>query len=173
MNNKQKNQLKKIIKENDVKDNTRMLRRNRKSSKLRNEVNIIQALKIQDKNDDLSNKESDYNLKEKCPNLYKNYSNIYTKLLKNDIDVNILYTFLDELEKIEKGTVNQHEASYNIGVLLKSLYVDKELKIVEENNKHIDNGTNKKTLISDEKSTMTYEEYLKILSSSTTTEVLP
>tara|TARA_B110000285_G_C15032889_1_gene567694 strand:- start:12 stop:494 length:483 start_codon:yes stop_codon:yes gene_type:complete len=157
MNNKQKKQLKQIIKENDVKDNTRMLRKNRKSSKLKNEVDIIQGLKIQYNVDELIFKEQEYNLKEKCPTLYKEYSNIYTKLLRNEIDVNILYTFLDELEKIEKGTVNQHEASYNIGVLLKSLYVDKELKILEENNT--------KTDISGEKmkngKKLTYDEYLK------------
>ena len=134
MNSKQKKQLKKIIKENDVKDNTRMIRKDKKSSKIRKEVDIIQEIKIQEKLDDLTSVEIKHDLKNKCANLYKNYSNLYEKLVKNQIDINILHTFLDELEKIEKGDLNQHEASYNIGVLLKSLYVDKELKVDRDKN---------------------------------------
>lgn len=132
MNSEQKKQLKKMIKQNDVKDNTRLLRTNKKSSKIRKEVDLIQELKIQHNLDELTQVESKYDLQNKCQTLHKEYSNIYSKLIKNQIDVNVLHAFLDELEKIEKGQLNQHEASYNIGVLLKSLYVDKELDIIKE-----------------------------------------
>ena len=47
--------------------------------------------------------------------------------MKDEIDIKTLYTFLDELAKIENGEQNQHEASYNIGTLLKSLYIDKKI----------------------------------------------
>ena len=73
MNSKQKKQLKKIIKENDVKDNTRMIRKDKKSSKIRKEVDIIQEIKIQEKLDDLTSVEIKHDLKNKCANLYKNY----------------------------------------------------------------------------------------------------
>ena len=36
--------------------------------------------------------------------------------------------FLDVLESIENGTHDQHEASYEIGVLLKKIYIDKKLE---------------------------------------------
>ena len=58
----------------------------------------------------------------KCSFLYSNYPNIYNKLLKDEIDIKTLYTFLDELAKIENGEQNQHEASYNIGLCL-NLYI--------------------------------------------------
>ena len=59
--------------------------------------------------------------------LFKNYTLIYNKLLKNDLDIKILYTFLDVLETIENGTRDQHEASYEIGLLLKKIYIDKKI----------------------------------------------
>lgn len=42
--------------------------------------------------------------------------------------MNILYQFLDVLETVEEGEVDQHEASYTIGLLLKKIYVDKKLE---------------------------------------------
>ena len=59
--------------------------------------------------------------------MINNYNDIYTKLLENKINYNILYKFLNELEKIENGELNQHEASYNIGKLLKEIYIDPEI----------------------------------------------
>lgn len=159
MNTKQKKQLKKIIKENDVKDNTRMIRKDKKSSKIRKEVDIIQEIKIQENLDDLTSVENKHDLKNKCANLYKNYSTLYEKLVKNQIDINILHTFLDELEKIERGVLNQHEASYNIGVLLKSLYVDKELKVDSDKNDGSDKNTEKHTRTEKK---LSYAEFLQL-----------
>jgi|TARA_B110000259_G_C13670886_1_gene264276 hypothetical protein len=62
-----------------------------------------------------------------------NYTLIYNKLLKNDLDIKILYKFLDVLETIENGTSDQHEASYEIGLLLKKIYVDKKLEDAPNN----------------------------------------
>ena len=61
------------------------------------------------------------------------FSNIYNKLLKYQIDVNILNKFLDELESIENGKQNQHEASFRIGNLLKEMYIDTKLETPQEN----------------------------------------
>ena len=63
----------------------------------------------------------------------KDYPNIYNKMLKNEINLKVLYEFLDELEKIEKGKQNQHEASFKIGTLLKEIYIDKKLNLTKEN----------------------------------------
>ena len=82
-------------------------------------------------------------------------SNIYNKLLKDEVDIKILYTFLDELAKIENGTQNQHEASYNIGMLLKSLYVDKKIGIESKKPK----TNNPKKTKTKQKPPMSYAEY--------------
>jgi hypothetical protein len=58
----------------------------------------------------------------------QNYTDIYNKVLKNEINLDILNKFLDTLELIENGEVDQHEASVKVGTYLKELYVDSALK---------------------------------------------
>lgn len=128
----QRKELDKMIKENDVKDNTDSLRSEKKSFKIRKDVDLILELKAQTKNGIITLAiESEYDLKSRCTFLHENFPNIYEKLMKDEINVNILRAFLDELFKIESGELDQHEASYNIGMLLKSVYVDKELDKID------------------------------------------
>ena len=54
--------------------------------------------------------------------------------MKNDLDIKILYKFLDVLETIENGTRDQHDASYEIGLLLKKIYIDKKIDDSPQNN---------------------------------------
>jgi hypothetical protein len=51
---------------------------------------------------------------------------------KSEIDLKILYQFLEVLEKIENGKMDQHEGSFEVGTLLKKLYVDSALKRAEK-----------------------------------------
>jgi hypothetical protein len=46
------------------------------------------------------------------------------RLIKNRVDIDVLYTFLDTLQAIEDGKLDQHEASFEIGTLLKKMYID-------------------------------------------------
>jgi hypothetical protein len=49
--------------------------------------------------------------------------------VKNEeIDMKMLMDFLRVLKKIEDGVVDQHEGSYEIGKLLKNIYIDSALK---------------------------------------------
>jgi hypothetical protein len=67
-----------------------------------------------------------------CNFLFTNYTHIYNRLLKNQIDYTILYKFLDCLKGIEDEKQTQHEASYEIGMLLKKLYIDPKIQDQEE-----------------------------------------
>jgi len=42
--------------------------------------------------------------------------------------LNILGNFVEVLRRIEDGEIDQHQGSYEIGVLLKRLYIDSALK---------------------------------------------
>ena len=64
----------------------------------------------------------------KCNFLWNNYTNIFNRLMKDEIDVNILYKFIDKLREIEDGITDQHTASVDIGKILKELYIDSALK---------------------------------------------
>ena len=56
----------------------------------------------------------------------------YPHLFKDEIDIHILHQFLDVLKKIEDGHLDQHEGSFQVGTLLKKLYVDSALKKAEK-----------------------------------------
>jgi len=163
MNSEQEKVLNRLIKENDVQDNTEKIKSLKHSSQIRNDIAVIQNIKRQNKSKDF--KTLDEEAIHKCSFLYKNYPNIYNKMLKDEIDIKVMYTFLDELSKIENGTQNQHEASYNIGMLLKSLYVDKKIGVDSSSSNQKNSKSNpkkkKKGLLKPSKSHMSYAEYKK------------
>ena len=131
MDNQQKRQLDKLIQENNVIDNTENIRSEAKSKKIRDCVIHIQKTK------QAFNFTKDFKLLDKeCMKhssyLFLNFPNIYNKLLRNQIDVEILFRFLYELSEIENGNKNQHEASFEIGKLLKEMYIDKEMEDIDQ-----------------------------------------
>jgi hypothetical protein len=64
--------------------------------------------------------------------LFTYYTDIFNKVRKDEIDINILNKFLDVLRQIEDGELDQHDGSFMIGTLLKELYVDSALKKAEK-----------------------------------------
>lgn len=152
MDAEQEKVLNRLIKENDVQDNTDKIKSLRHSPKIRNDVAVIQNIKRQLKTKDFA--KLDKEAIHKCSFLYANYPNIYNKLLKDEIDIKVLYTFLDELAKIENGDQDQHEASYNIGMLLKSMYVDKKIGL-DSKDKSNDSSKKKRK----KASKLSYAEY--------------
>jgi len=138
----EKDQLKKMIEANDTKDMTNKIRENKHSSKIRNSINSF----IKHKNENMELFNNDKNEFEKIVLvdsgfLFKNYTDIYNKLLKDEINIKILNNFLDLLKQIEDGKLDQHEASFMVGNLLKEMYVDSAIKraekLDEESNKHV------------------------------------
>ena len=63
-----------------------------------------------------------------CNFLYTNYTDIFHKLKNNTLNQTIFGEFLKVLALIENGSLDQHEASFQIGTLLKKLYVDSALQ---------------------------------------------
>ena len=67
-----------------------------------------------------------------CNFLFTYYTDLYNKIRKDEIDLKILFQFLDVLNKIEYGHMDQHEGSYEVGLLLKKIYVDSALRKAEK-----------------------------------------
>ena len=63
-----------------------------------------------------------------CNFLFNKYTNIFNRLLKDEIDIRILLTFVKTLKQVEDGEVDQNEASVVVGKILKELYIDSALK---------------------------------------------
>jgi len=154
MNEEQKQLLNRMIRENDTKDNTELIRNTKHSAMIRKCVSNIQNIKRRVRTNDFKTLDKEA-MANGCGVLYTHYPNIYNKLLKNQIHIKTLYKFLDELERIEKGEKNQHEASFTIGTLLKEMYIDKRIDLEKENTgKETKNKSNKG-------STISYAEYKK------------
>ena len=121
--------LQQMIKVNDVENNTEVIRKTKHSALIRLNVEILENLKKKYsemyKNDFTR---FDNMALDQCNFLFMNYTDIYNKLIKNELSLEILYNFLDALEMIEKGEVDQHEASVKVGSYLKELYIDSALK---------------------------------------------
>jgi hypothetical protein len=125
MDDNQRLKLQDLIKENNVQDNTDNIRKLKHSKLIRDDVDKIQIIITNLNTDDF--KILDNACLPHCSFLFKNYTNIYNKLLKKQIDLSILNRFLNCLKTIEDGDQTQHEASYEIGTLLKSLYIDTKI----------------------------------------------
>jgi hypothetical protein len=125
MNDDQRLKLHEMITENNVQDNTNRIKNLKHSELIRKDVDTLLSIMLKLKTDDY--KTLDAACIQQCNFLFINYTNIYNKLLKNQIDIEILYKFLDCLKSIEDGKKNQHEGSYEIGLLLKSIYIDTKI----------------------------------------------
>ena len=44
------------------------------------------------------------------------------------LNISLLFKFISILEKIENGILNQHEASFQVGTILKNIYIDSNNK---------------------------------------------
>jgi len=69
-----------------------------------------------------------------CNFLFTYYTDLYNKIRKDEIDLKILFQFIDVLNKIEDGKMDQHEGSYEVGLLLKKIYVDSALRKADKLN---------------------------------------
>lgn len=118
-------QLQKMISANNVEDHTDRIRQLKHSPKLIEDIRTLQKLKLICKNDLVKVHAEAVT---QCKFLYDNYTDIYNKVKNDEIDLNLLNQFLNVLQQIEEGKVDQHEGSFMVGTILKELYIDSALK---------------------------------------------
>ena len=129
MNDSERLNLQKMIQANDTEDNTPLIRDLKHSTQILEGVEVLLKLKREnvslaktnpDKFDDLC--------VEQCGFLFNHYTDIFNKVKKDEIDLNILLRLLNVLNCIEEGRVDQHEGSFEVGKLLKKIYIDSALR---------------------------------------------
>ena len=131
MDDNQRLQLQKMISVNNVEDQTGLIRELKHSHILRDNVNSLIMLKSKYLEDpDGLNMEAMI----ECSFLFTYYTDIYNKIRKDEIDLKILFQFLEVLGKIEDGELDQHTGSFEVGLLLKKIYVDSALRKAEKLN---------------------------------------
>ena len=131
MDENQRLHLQKMIAANNVEDQTGLIRDLKHSQILRENVNNLVMLKSKYPDDpDALNLEAMV----ECNFLFNYYTDLYNKIRKDEIDLKILFQFIEVLRKIEDGQMDQHEGSFEVGLLLKKIYVDSALRKAEKLN---------------------------------------
>ena len=126
MNPSQRLQLNQIIDENNVEDYTKLIREKRHSDKIR--TTVTRMLDIMKANEGLDARALDDALMAECAFMFNEYTDLYNRIKKRELDMSILWEFLNVLEKIENGEADQHTGAFEVGSLLKKLYIDSAMR---------------------------------------------
>mgnify|MGYP001283000136 CR=1 FL=1 len=129
MNEVERLNLQKMIQANDTEDNTSLIRDLKHSTKILEGVE--QLLKLKRENTSLAKTDPDMFDSlciEQCGFLFNHYTDIFNKVKKDEINLTILLRLLNVLNAIEEGNVDQHEGSFEVGKLLKKIYIDSALR---------------------------------------------
>lgn len=156
MNDAERLNLQKMITTNNVEDCTETIRTKKHSSKIKDDVQRLINLKQKYPRLSKTNPEQfDSIVVSQCNFLFTNYTDIFNKVKKDEIDMKILMEFLNVLKMIEENKIDQHEGSYQVGKLLKSIYIDSALRKAEK----LDKKTGNKTTTVKKDKKITWSEY--------------
>ena len=126
--------LSQMINQSDhYEDNTEAIRKIKHSNTIRENMKLL----TQYRNDNVDLQRLNYdefveNAKTVSFFLYEAYTDIFFKVLKNEIDEEIMNRLLDVLHMIEESKVDQQEGSVLVGKILKELYIDSATKRTEK-----------------------------------------
>jgi len=135
MNDDERLNLQKMIQENDVVNTTGLMRELKHSKKILEDVDLLLKLKREHPSMAKSNPEEfDALCVEKCQFIFNHYTDIFNKVKKDEIDLNILLRLINVLHSIEEGEQDQHEGSFEVGKLLKQIYIDSALRKADKLN---------------------------------------
>lgn len=125
MTENQRLQLQNMIQSNAVEDQTELIRKLKHSGIFRAEIQRMQDILREYPDNEMR-------VLEECMVnanfLYTYYTDLFHKIRKEEINLDLLSKFLDILKQIEDGETDQHTASFMVGTILKQIYVDSALK---------------------------------------------
>lgn len=156
MNKTESIDLKNLVKEYKYESTTDKIRELKHSKRIREDITKI--IELKKKYNRLKGKNLRDMIEKQCSFLYKNYTNIFNKIYKDNIDLNLFHKFLLVLEKIEEGECDQHQASVEVGKVLKEIYIDSAMR---EGNK-LDKKNKKKPEKTRKAKSISWNEFKKM-----------
>jgi hypothetical protein len=133
MNNSERLNLQKMISANNVTDCTGEIREKKHSGKIYADVTRLLELKAKYENLSEMNTEIFDNMcVSQCIFLFNNYTDIFNKVKKNEMNLNILLQLIEILKNIEEGNIDQHAGAFEVGKILKAMYIDSALLKAEK-----------------------------------------
>ena len=132
MDHTDKLNLTKMIDANNVEDFTNDIRQKKHSDLIRNDVTCLLSLKKKYSRLAQSNpNQFDTMCVSQCSFIFNNYMDLFNKVKKDEINLQILHKLLDVLKQIETSEFNQHEGAFEVGKILKAMYIDSALTKAE------------------------------------------
>lgn len=121
--------LKKLINETECEDNTATIRKLKHSVLIRDDIRRMERLKKEHAQLRKTDHEQFFNIvHEECRFLFDNYMDIFTRCMKDEVDITIMSKLLIVLKLIEDDKLDQHDGSVMVGRYLKDLYLDSAVK---------------------------------------------
>ena len=158
MDNTDRINLKKMINTNNVVDFTAEIRNKKHSSRIKNDVDTLIFLRdnYMLQANTMSVDDFDELCVARCRFLFDNYTDIFNKVKKDKMDITIFNRLINVLESIENGKNDQHSGAYEVGKLLKEIYIDGSLR---NDNSVNNNEVNNNSIINQENANLTWKEY--------------
>jgi hypothetical protein len=129
MNAEEKLNLKRLLDNSECENNTETIRKLKHSIRIRDDIRTLELLKRNERSLMATDPQAFLDL---CQHnalfLFTSYTDIFNRILKDELDLDIMSKVLQLLKLIEDGQVDQHEGSVLMGKLLKELYVDAALR---------------------------------------------
>jgi hypothetical protein len=123
--------LKRMINETECEDNTENIRKLKHSGLIKEDITKLLQLKKDPALHGMRTTNpqgfSDHCCSE-CSFLFSTYTDIFHKVFKDELNMEIMWNLIQVLRAIEEGDVDQHEGSVVFGKLLKKLYVDSAVR---------------------------------------------
>jgi hypothetical protein len=128
MNTQERLNLKKLMgsMKDEYEDNTEGIRRVKHSSLIHKDIVTMENLKKS--RNTKTPEEFSLLCQQECSFLFVNYTDIYNRLLRDELDLKIMTQALTVLKKIEDGKIDQQEGSVEVGKLFHKLFVDSALR---------------------------------------------
>jgi len=121
--------IKKMVEDNkNIVDNTNDIRLFKNSRLIKEEINKLLELRKKILDPDELKLESMV----ECNYLAENHTDLYNRIRKNEINMDILWRAIDVLEQIEEGVMDKYQGSVEFGTLLREIYIDSALKKIEK-----------------------------------------
>uniref|UniRef100_A0A6C0BSJ0 Uncharacterized protein n=1 Tax=viral metagenome TaxID=1070528 RepID=A0A6C0BSJ0_9ZZZZ len=130
--------LKDMISHDNIEDVTNDIRQRKHSDKIKNDVEMMSKLKKLHNMTQPISPDNENILIAGCSFLYTNYTDIFIKLKKDEFDLEMFDYFLMILKRIEECEIDQHTGAYEVGKVLKNIYVDSALRMGEKDDESRD-----------------------------------
>lgn len=126
--------LRDMISENNIEDITGSIREKKHSDMIKRDVDRMVELKRLHNMTNSPTDEEENLLVAGCSFLYSNYTDIFIKIKKDEIDLKMFDYFLTILKRIEDGEYDQHTGAYEVGKVLKNIYIDSAMRMEQHAN---------------------------------------